>query len=301
MLIVSLPSVKGATICDLYLPLFMKRIGKIKVVLVVSLAIFFVATGCYEPSEYTAFDEGEQVVVIEGLVTDVDSVSAVYVTRTVSSKDTADCEHINNAVVFLRDDKGNSAELENVGDGTYLTDGIVGEVGGRYLLTVEVDGERYSAIDAMPTRISVDSVVVEYQNSYTYFDTIGYYVSIYSKQNSDTLQYYRVEVELNGEVLNGYSELWLFEDAHLADVCKMTIPRNFSQGDSVVMGIYSLSASAYEYYSGLSKQFVSNFSNIQPPLTNPENNIRRALGYFQASSVVRIGFVVSSSNHMVLK
>ena len=204
--------------------------------------------------------------------------------------------------MLLRDEQGNSDTLVNIGNGVYQASEITGLVGARYLLTVDVDGQIFSSIDKMPVRASVDSIVVEYKDSFTIFDTIGYYVSIFSTQNDDTLQYYRVEIEKNGKVLNDYSSLWIFEDAHLSRTFRMTIPRNFMVGDSVVMNIYSLSAPVYEYFSGLSKQFKSNFSNIQPPFTNPEGNIRpRSLGYFQASSVLRFSFVIENKPHSVMK
>ena len=144
-------------------------------------------------------------------------------------------------------------------------------------------------------------MVVEYRDNYTIFDTIGYYVSIYSKQNTDSTQYYRVEIEKNGKVLNDGLSLWLYEDSHLSDNYKMTIPHTFTSGDSVVVSVYSLSASVFEYFSGLSKQFSTIYSNIQPPLTNPESNIQPlALGCFQASSVIKTQFVVGTARRRVV-
>lgn len=278
----------------------MKDIRKIQAVLFVVVTIVVGATGCYEPTEYATFDSGDQVVIVEGHVSDIDSVSTVLVSRSVPVNDTNDCEYIDNAIVFIKDDGGNTAQLENFGDGLYKTSEIKGVAGNSYLLTVEVDGERYNAIDRMPKRPSVDSIVIEYKDAYTFFDTVGYYVSIYSAQDDDTLQYYRVEVEKNGVLLNGYSELWLYEDAHFANVYKMTIPYNFNEGDTLVLSVHSLSSAVYEYYMGLSKQFTINFSNIQPPLTNPNSNIRTAMGCFQATSVTRSSFVVPKSKRVAL-
>lgn len=278
----------------------MNKGNSILTILVVFAILFIATTGCYEPSEHTAFDKGEQVVVIEGSITNIDSMSTVIVTRTVDATDTVDCEYIDNAIVYLRDDYGNSAQLEYVVDGIYQTTEIEGIIGHNYLLTVDVDGERYSSIEKMPNQVYIDSILVEYKDSYTIFDTIGYYVSIFSTQNADTLQYYRIEVEKNGKRLNGYSNMWLFEDSHLTDIFKMVIPYKFEVGDSVVINVYSLSANVYEYFSGLSKQFTTNFSNIQPPLTNPESNIRpTALGCFQASSIMQFNIVIKDGNQKI--
>ena len=270
-------------------------------ILAVGVFVTIATTGCYEPSEYTAFGDGERVVVIDGRVTDADSISTVVVTRSVSALSDSDCEFVDNAIVFLRDDQGNSAQLTNKGGGVYRTTEINGTIGNRYLLTVEVEGEHYSSIDKMPPRVLIDSMVVEYRDNYTIFDTIGYYVSIYSKQNNDSTQYYRVEIEKNGKVLNDGLSLWLYEDSHLTDIYKMTIPHTFVSGDTVVVSVYSLSASVYEYFSGLSKQFSTIYSNIQPPLTNPESNIiPSALGCFQASSVIKTRFVIGTARRRVV-
>ncbi len=267
---------------------------------IVAFATAF-TTGCYEPSDFNAFGDGERAVVIEGRVTDADSVSIVTVTRTVDALSDSDCEYVDNAIVYLRDDQGHSAELKNIGNGIYRTTQIEGIVGNRYLLTVEVDGMHYSSIDKMPARALIDSMVVEYRDNYTIFDTIGYYISVYSKLNNDSVQYYRVEIEKNGVLLNDGLSLWLYEDSHLADTYKMTIPHTFSSGDSVAVSVYSLSATAFEYFSGLSKQFSTIYSNIQPPLTNPESNITpSALGCFHATSVIKTKFAVGNVRREVV-
>ena len=268
--------------------------------LVAFVTIF--TTGCYEPSEYTTFGTTDPTIVIEGRITNLDSVATVVVSRSVDATDSADCELIDNAIVYLRvEGDSSSIRLESMGKGVYQTSEIKGVVGNRYLLTVEVDDERFSSIERMPPRAAVDSIVVEYRDSYTIFDTIGYYVSVYSKPNSDSMQYYRIEIEQNGELLNDGLSLWLYEDSHLSGVYQMTIPHTFEVGDVVEVSVYSLSAAVYEYFSGLSKQFSSKYSNIQPPLTNPNSNIRpSALGCFQASSVVRTRFRIGGARRMVI-
>lgn len=279
----------------------MSKIRETIAILLVVFASVLAATGCYEPSDFKSFGSGESVVVIEGRVTDADSVSTVVVSKSVEALSDSDYVFVDDAVVYLRDDQGNSAQLGHVGNGVYQTTEIVGAIGNRYLLTVEVEDEHYSSIEKMPPRAIIDSMVVEYRDNYTIFDTIGYYVSIYSKQNNDSMQYYRVEIEKNGKVLNDGLSLWLYEDSHLSDNYKMTIPHTFTSGDSVVVSVYSLSASVFEYFSGLSKQFSTIYSNIQPPLTNPESNIQPlALGCFQASSVIKTQFVVGTARRRVV-
>ena len=115
------------------------------------------------------------------------------------------------------------------------------------------------------------------------------------------MQLYRIEVEKNGKLLNDGLSLWLYEDSHLSESYQMTIPYPFESGDVVEVSVYSLSPTVYEYFSGLSNQFSSKYSNIQPPLTNPKSNIRpSALGCFQASSVVRARFRIGGVQRSVV-
>ena len=278
----------------------MSKFRKYILFLIVTFVTVF-TTSCYEPSDFAEFGESEPIIVIDGRITNLDPVATVVVSRSVSATDSADSESVDNAFVILRDNQGNSDTLVNVGRGVYQSDSIRGVIGNSYLLVVEADGERYNSIEQMPPCAAVDSIVIEYRNSYTIFDTIGYYLSVYSQRNSDSVQLYRIEIEKNGKLLNDGLSLWLYEDSHLSDNYQMTIPYPFESGDVVEVSVYSLSAAVYEYFSGLSNQFSSKYSNIQPPLTNPKSNIRpSALGCFQASSVVRTRFIIGGAQRAVI-
>lgn len=269
--------------------------------LLVAFATAFI-TGCYEASDFDAFGSGNQSVVIEACITDTDSLNTIIISKSVPASDTTDCEYVDDAVVMLRDDMGNSAEVIGIGNGRYKISGFIGKPGHDYLLTAEIDGFRYSSIDRMPSASKIDSVIVEFKDNRTLFDTIGYYITVLAPQTSDTTSYYRITVEQNGVPLDNYSNLWIYEDTHKASIFKMTVNHNFETGDSVVVKVYSLSENVYEYFFGLSKQFSTTFSNIQPPLTNPDNNINpTALGCFQASPVKVFRFVVGNKARTIVR
>jgi hypothetical protein len=262
------------------------------------ITFFLFTYSCIETSDFDVFEKGEKKVVIEGKITDIDSVCTVIVSRSVDPNDTARYKPLDNATVYLKDDQGNTATLVSVGSGKYRTSEIKGIPGHQYLLVVDVDSIRYRSLETMPPKPKIDSVGVKYQKDYTIFDSIGYYVTFYSGKNDDKVQYYRVEVESNGVPFDDYSDLLLYEDSHIDTFYRMRLPYLFNVGDSISVKIYSLSAPVYEYFSGLSKQFTTNFSNIQPPLMNPESNISPdPLGYFQASSVASASVVISDLSY----
>ncbi|MBR5958552.1 MAG: DUF4249 family protein, partial [Salinivirgaceae bacterium] len=101
-------------------------------------------TGCYEPSDFDAFGSGNQTVVIEACITDSDSLNTIIISKSVPASDTNNCEFVDDAIVMLRDDMGNSAEVISIGNGRYKTSGLIGKPGHDYLLTAEIDGFRYS-------------------------------------------------------------------------------------------------------------------------------------------------------------
>lgn len=276
------------------------RLYDIRYICIVVLCVTMFTTSCYEPYNYNDFEKGDKNIVIEGIVNNIDSVTTIKISRTVEANSSKDFDYVDDAEVVVKDDAGNTTLFENMGNGIYQTCNVKGAIGTQYLFSAKIGDNVYSAIDKMPSPINIDSVVVKYQDNYNFFDSIGYYISIYSTQKVDSLRYYRIDVERNGVMLDGYAHLWLYEDALLSDEFRMTIPYNFKSSDKVIVKVSSISKPIYEYFVGLSKQFTINFSNIQPPLTNPIGNIKpRIMGYFQASSVVRMEFVIAEGRQIV--
>lgn len=257
-----------------------------KIILFISILLLFLITACIEPSDFDAWDTSDSQVVIEARLTDMDTVFSVLVSRSASPDNANTFIPVNDARIFLKDNQGNTDTLTFQSNGHYQALNIHGIPGNSYLLVVNVDSVFYRAIETMPPKPKIDSVNVRYQDYVTIFDTIGYYVTFYSGKNDDTMQYYRVEIELNGMPFDDYSDLLLYEDSHIAATYQMRLPYRFNEGDTVSVKIYALTSPVYEYFTGLAKQFTYNFSNIQPPLMDPKTNLRSdPLGYFQASSV----------------
>lgn len=107
------------------------------------------------------YKDNQSRIVIEGNITDQPGPYSVKVTRSVGLTATGTYPTIDNAVVTLSDDAGNSETLAPRGNGLYKTALASGAPGRTYTLTVTADGQTYTASSTMPQRVPLDSVKVE--------------------------------------------------------------------------------------------------------------------------------------------
>ena len=248
------------------------------------------------PSEESLFINGEQSLIIEGRITNTTgAVNRVLVSKSVSGDSEYNFEPINNAIVRLRhEETGDRETLELSGDGEYVLNSLFGIPENNYKLEVFYDDAMYESFEQMPSSPDISLVTIKYQNSKPFEP--GFYVSFTLKKRIDAIGYYKIEITLNDSILSGYGDLIIFEDRLFNDIQFYKLPMAFNKSDTISVYIYAISENVYEYYMGLSKQTTNLFSNIQPPSTNPDNNILPdVLGYFQASSVFSIDTVMPDS------
>lgn len=257
------------------------------------LFLLFTFYSCILPSEESLFEPGDQSLVIEGRITNSsDVLNHVVITKSVNGDSKHNFEPINNALVRIKNEETGIREtLEWYDNGKYILNSMIGNTENEYKLEVFYDGVLYESFEKMPTNPNISSVTISYQNRKP-FDS-GYYIYFKLGKRIDTIGYYKVDISINDSLLNGYSDFIVFEDRLFSKVQIYKVPKAFEINDKVKVCIYGLSESVYEYYMQLSKQTTNLFSNIQPPTTNPNNNVfPDVLGYFQASSVHIIDTVI---------
>lgn len=251
-------------------------------------------------------DESASVVVIEGLVTDQTSYSYVKLSRSVGFYDTGDTPRITDAIVTVVDNLGTETVFthnpNNDDDsvGYYLPpSGFVGVVGRTYSLTVEADGEVYTAEDELHRAAPIDSL--GYQIDEDEFedddrDTDRYYeLLLYAPEPQDTEDYYLFNFYRNDSlVTEDDGDVYLISDELLGDrINGVNSPVHFALGDSAAVEIMNLSRLGYIYYSDLSSLLSNDGGLYTPPPANPRTNLSNgALGFFQASGEVRAGLVI---------
>ncbi len=263
-----------------------------KNILIASVILFTLTIACLEPSEYSLFIDGEQTLVIEGRITDCSPPCKVLVTKSVGGEQFNNYEAVNNAQVKVVNESSNDEELlEFIGNGVYLSSTTNGEVGNLYRLEVDFDGAVYMSSEKITSKPKVGGVYITYLNDLQYGE--GYYLYYNLFVNPDSVGYYKVEVTVNDSLYSGYKDLLVFEDRLYKENQSLKLPIAFNLHDTLKMCIYSLSENMYDYYMALSRQTTNLYSNIQPPVVNPSNNLSPSvLGYFQASSVYKLDTVI---------
>jgi hypothetical protein len=256
-------------------------------------------------------DDSKPHVVIEGLISDSVNLSYVRVTLSKSSLSASGegnwqndgTTPINNAIVIINDDMGNSDTLKSAPQsdapfdlyyqkGYYNLSHLRPVAEHTYFLTVRYDNQTYKAQSYMPALPKVDSVSFKFNNGET--GKNDYYIPyIFFKDNSDKKNYY---LFTTGE---SYSNVWCYSvlsDKYLKDyVNGIDVFHGQSNlywrdgypmpGEAYYISMQSLTKEAYDYYDCLIKLFSNDGGTYKPapasPVTNIDNN---ALGFFRASS-----------------
>ncbi|MDR1809798.1 MAG: DUF4249 domain-containing protein [Prevotella sp.] len=219
----------------------------------------------------------EPQLVIEGLIP-LDSAAKVRLT---TSKDFF-ADHIyppvENAVVTVSDDAGNSETLHLSPSGWYEASSLTGVEGRTYYLNVETDGKTYSSVSTMPYSVPVDSVGMYYIPAFQEAFPMVYFTDPKGVDN-----YYRFFLSINGKKMPGVdidsdeerdgkrvNHIMPFEDRYNDD-------KGIEKGDTILIEIQYISKDAFQFFLTLAMMGMSN--------ANPDSNIEGgALGYFSAYS-----------------
>jgi hypothetical protein len=106
-------------------------------------------------------NSASQKFVIEAVVTDGPAPQQVRVTQTKNFDENNDFSGVSTAEVTIADDTGNSTLLSYSGGGLYETTELAGVPGRTYYLTVNANGETFTATSTMPAPVAIDSLYVE--------------------------------------------------------------------------------------------------------------------------------------------
>lgn len=267
---------------------------RVRYINIAAVLLGFITQSCLLPSNEYLFENTEQTVVIEGRISNCDTLQQVLVSKTVFGENTTDNQFINDAVVRIVNENNNiTEELDFVGSGKYVTSKIEPEMGAAYRLEVEVEGGVYVATESVTSKPDISHVFSIFQDEPPY-EPGEYLFFVFGKQK-DSLAFYKIEVEINNKLQNEYSDLMVLDNRLFSESQLLMLPYALYEGDTVNVCVYALSELMYEYYLGLSKQTTNLYSNIQPPQINPSNNFNNeVLGYFQVSSVYQLDTVIQN-------
>ena len=183
--------------------------------------------------------------------------------------------------------------------GFYITRNLRGIPGRTYYLRITSGGKEYNASCYMPDVTRIDSV--GYFKKVMEKDGQQYYVPLlYFAEPRDEKNYYLIQI-VDDTHFRLFSETnWWFSilsDEFLEsyinglNVSLGSNPRNFEYpilmaGDSIYVGLSSITYDTYKYYESLLGQFKNDGGAYQLAPASPPTNISNGgLGFFRASSI----------------
>lgn len=257
----------------------------LQIVILFFSAIFFV--GCQKVINIDLKDS-EPVIVIEGEVNEGDSVHRVTISKSVKFSNLNSFPAVQNAIVTLYDDNGNSELLTEYSNGEYLSTQfkVKGVEGRTYTLVVEVDGKTYKASSKIPSKVNLDDILL-IDNNFAgggaktpvpiRKDPAGiqnnYLFDLYIMRSKDNLGWVRDSGVL---VLDD-----VYSDGVITQQPIFGTIRSFKPGDSIRMTMKCIDRNIYKYFYSLSL----NGPNGSATPANPISNISGGcLGYFSAQT-----------------
>lgn len=251
------------------------------------VSILFIAllfTGCEKIVDLN-YKGNKSIIIIEGNITNEAGPYYVKVTKSVNLTDTGSYPTINDAIVTISDDAGNSEFLTPRGNGTYRTNTLIGAAGRTYTLTVRVENEIYTAQSTMPQRVPFDSIKVETDliTGETEYSLIPVYTDPLAKGNN-----YRFVLWLNSKLINQHL---VQNDAvrnGVLNSVRLEINDDdfkFKTGDSVAIQMQCIDKHVALYYTTLALMGDSGPGGGTTPNNPPGNISNGALGLFSAHTV----------------
>lgn len=224
-------------------------------------------------------------IVIEGNITNEDGPYFVKITKSISLSEEGNYPAIDNAVVTIGDDAGNSEILAPQGNGVYQTTTIDGVAGRTYTLTVESEGQIYTAQSTMPQQVSLDSIKVREvkMGNEIEYDLIPVYTDPIANGN-----HYRFVLSVNDKLIKQH----LIQNDEIKNGLENTLRLEINDddlklkpGDVVILKMQCIDNSVALYYTTLALIGDSGPGGGTTPNNPPSNISNGALGVFSAHTI----------------
>ena len=227
-------------------------------------------------------NDAAPAIVIEGSLTGYPDFAKVKITKTSSYFDASKSPVVTGARVMIESEKGESYLLNEEEDGVYTSENVALQINSSYKLTVEAEGEIYTAESTLPPPVYLDSLGYFYEDSYIFFED-GYVLQTFFTDPANIENYYRFRVFVNGEMYVSTGNFYVFND-RFTDGKRLEVDiRNVKivATDTVVVQLVSIDKPAYDFYTTFENLMFNNPGSAAPanPITNFSNG---ALGYFSA-------------------
>jgi len=231
--------------------------------------------------------EDKEILVVEGLITDQPGVNTIKLSKSLPLGTRSTANPVTGCTVKITDDLGNSFDLTETNNGTYVTDatGFQGVVGRFYTLHINTNGANNITYVSYPTEMksvpAIDSIyyektIIDKTNGITTAEGCNVYLDTHDPTNQ--CKYYRWEYSETWEIhlpylvtnricwLSGSSdEINIKSTSALEEARIVKFPINYISNEtdrlsvkySMLVNQYSLNEDEYDYWEKL-----QNFSEL---------------------------------------
>ena len=253
------------------------------IITIISIALFF--TSC-EKIVDLKYKDNQPKLIIEGNITNEPGPYFVKISKSIGLKETGENPVVDNAIVSISDDVGNTEILPSQGNGVYQCKTLRGLIGRTYTLTVQADNQIYIAQSTMPEFVLFDSIKVDQVVSVggnKEYNLIPVYNDPLVKGNN-----YRFMLSINKKLINQH----FIQNDELKNGGTNTLRievndenLKLKSGDSISITMQNIDRNVALYYNTLALIANSGPGGGTTP-TNPPNNLSNgALGLFSAHTM----------------
>lgn len=249
--------------------------------IIIVLFIVLLFTSCEKIIDLD-YKSNQSNIIIEGNISNEPGPYFVKITKSISLSDTSTNPTVDNAIVLINDNAGNSESLTPQGKGIYRTNTLKGIEGRSYTLTVKAENQTYTAQCTMPQPVPFDGIKVD---AFTFGgeterNLIPTYLDPIAKGNnyrfvlSVNQKLVNQHLILNDEVLNG-----------VVNTLKLEINDNdlkLKLGDVVTIKMQCIDNKVALFYNTLVLMADNGPGGSTTPSNPPSNISNGALGIFSA-------------------
>ena len=221
--------------------------------------------------------------VIEAFVTLGQTTHQVSITKTLNIYDSSAFPTVDNAVVTLSDDQGNSQNMVLISPGNYQATAFPVVAGRMYTLSVSVDSKVFVASMVMPQDVPLDDIeTLPFSFGPQVFNTI-----VPVRLDPVGIEnYYQFRLLNHGKYIPGiYIQSDQFNDGNIMK--EPIFADGINSGDTVLIEMFGIDRTVYDYYYTL----VQNQQGATP--ANPTSNFSGGcLGYLSVRTMDTMSVII---------
>lgn len=246
-----------------------------------SIMILSFFNGCEKTVELD-YKDNQSKIVIAANISNETGPYFVKITRSVKLTETGAYPVVDDAIVRMNDNAGNSETLLPQGDGIYRGNVIHGIEGRTYTMIVEADGQSYTAQSTMPHGVPFDSIKIETLvfTGEEEYNIIPVFTDPFAMGNN-----YRFTLSVNNRLINQHLVLNDEVRNGLVNTQRLEINNDdltLVSGDTIHLTMQCVNQQVYTFYKTLALMADSGPGGGTTPNNPPGNISNGALGLFSA-------------------